>query len=446
MSKLITGPHSEVSAGAALGETPESGGNAILVRDKRWARVRLLWDQRLFLGRMALAGLILSILLAFLLPAEYESTAQLMPPDQRSSTAASVLSLMSVVGPETTGNNANAMGGVASQLLGSKNTGDLFVGVLKSATLENRLIDRFDLRTVYHTRLYTKARKRLEENTATTQDRKSGIISLTVTDHDPKRAMGIGGAYISELNSLMSQLDNSSAHRQRLFLEGRLSQVKTELADAERAFSQYSSKSGAIDITEQGKSMVEAAALLQGQLMGAESQLEGLRQIYAPDNVRVRAAEAQVQELKQQLQKFNGMPGETPANQSANEPGNTSLYPTIRQLPLIGVTYADLLRQLKIKETVFEVLTKEHELAKAQEAGEAPSVNVLDLPSVPESRSYPPRVLIVCLGPIVGFALGIFLLLGREYWREIDPNKPGKLLANEILGSTSRRAGSQSAL
>jgi uncharacterized protein involved in exopolysaccharide biosynthesis len=431
MSNVFTKQNGEMPSEVVFEEASPTAERALLMSQKRWSRVRLLWDRRRFLFRAAILGLMLSALVAFLLPPEYESTAQLMPPEQKSTAAASILNLMSLTAGPANGSNNN-LGGIAGQLLGGKNMGDLFLGVLKSATLEDRLIDRFNLRVVYHKRLYAQARKRLEENTSVMQDRKSGIITYTVTDRDSKRAADISRAYISELNQLMSQLDNSSAHRERVFLEGRLGQVKTELADAEKAFSQYSSKSGAIDITEQGKAMMEAAALLQGQLMAAEAQLEGLRQIYASDNVRVRATEAQVQGLKQQLLKFGGEPGEAAPKQSDGGSETSSLYPTIRQLPLIGVRYADLLRELKIKEAVFEVLTKEHELAKAQEAGEAPSVTVLDPPSTPEARSYPPRLLIVILWTIAAFVLAVFFLLGREHWREMDPNSPPRLLVQDI--------------
>lgn len=434
MSNSFTKQDAELPQDVVLEEASPVVEDALLLRQKRWIRVRLLWEQRLFLYRAGILGLVLATLIAFLLPPEYESTAQLMPPDQKSSAAASIINLMSLSEGPANGSNSN-LSGIAGQLLGSKNMGDLFLGVMKSATLEDRIIDQFNLRAVYRRRLYAQARKRLEDNTEVTQDRKSGIITYTVTDRDPKRATDIGRAYISELNQLMSQLDNSAAHRQRVFLDGRLDQIKVELADAERAFSQYSSKSGAIDITEQGKAMVQAAALLQGQLIAAESQLEGLRQIYASDNVRVRATEAQVQELKQQLQKFNGKPDEAPLRRSDDGSEPSSFSPTIRQLPLIGVKYADLLRELKVKEAVFEVLTKEHELAKAQEAGEAPSVTVLDLPSTPEDRSFPPRLLIIILGGIAAFVLGGLFLLAREHWREMDSNSPPKLLVQDMWRS-----------
>src|SRR5262249_54170959 len=188
-------------------------------------------------------------------------------------------------------------------LLGLKSSGDLFIGVLQSRTLQDRLIERFHLRKVYHERLEEGARKKLAENTIIYEDRKSAIITITVRDKSPFQAAAIAQAYVDELNQLLSELSTSGAHRERVFLEGRLKSVQQDLETAETDFSQFSSKNMAIDLKEQGKAMVEGAATLQGQLIAAKSELEGLRQIYADGHVRVRAVQARISELKQQLEK-----------------------------------------------------------------------------------------------------------------------------------------------
>ena len=132
---------------------------------------------------------------------------------------------------------------------------------------------------------------------------------------------------------------------------------------AEKNFSQFASKNTALDIKEQGKAMVEGAAMLQGQLIAAESQLQGLRQIYSDNNVRVRSIQARIDELKKQFDKFGGK-GES-VTEISSQPGD-SLYPSIRKLPLLGVQFADLYRDAKIQEAVLESLTKEYEMAKVR--------------------------------------------------------------------------------
>src|SRR5439155_1386233 len=215
-------------------------------------------------------------------------------------------------------------------------------------------------------------------------------------------------AYVEELNGLVAELSTSSARRERIFLEGRLQAVSQDLEAAEKEFSEFASKNTAIDIKEQGKAMVEGAAILQGQLIAAQSELEGLRQIYTDNNVRVRSVRARIDELKHQLEKMGGK-GENPSADSGQEQDSPaqqdSLYPSIRKLPLLGVTYADLYRRTRVQEAVFESLTKEYELAKVQEVKEIPTVKVLDSPNIPERKSFPPRLLIMFLGTVFAFGL-----------------------------------------
>ena len=219
-------------------------------------------------------------------------------------------------------------------------------------------------------------------------------------------------------------MTTSSAHRERVFLEQRLEAVKQDLDSAEENFSQFASKNGMIDITEQGKAMVGSAATLEGQLVAAESELEGLKQIYTDSNVRVRTVQARIAELRHQLGVLSGG-GAPPSAGDAATSDNT--YPTLRQLPILGVPYADLYRRLTIEETVYETLTKQYELAKVEEAKEIPTVKVLDSPEVPEKKSYPPRLFMIVLGTLGTLALGITSVIGKSRWREMDSQDPTKL-------------------
>src|SRR5262249_230763 len=146
-------------------------------------------------------------------------------------------------------------------------------------------------------------------NTTISQDRKSGIITIAVDDHDPRRAAAIAGEYVASLNTVVSHLSTSSAHRERVFLEERLTQVKSDLEPAEKHFSQFASKNATIDIKEQGRAMVEGAATLEGELIAAQSELEGLKQIYSENNVRIRSIRARINELQNQLQQLGGKTG-----------------------------------------------------------------------------------------------------------------------------------------
>jgi capsule polysaccharide export protein KpsE/RkpR len=394
----------------------------------RFARnVRTVWGERTFLVRLALLGFVLALIIAFIIPARYTSTTKLMPPDNQSSSSLAMAAASMISGK--TGGSGGTLGDIAGDLLGLKSTSDVFVGVLSSRTVQDELIRQFDLRHVYGYRKMESTRKMLASRTEISIERKSQIIAITVTDQSPERAAAMAKAYVDQLNRLVAELSTSSARRERIFLEGRLVQVNQDLENAEKEFSQYSSKNGAIDIKEQGKAMVEAAATLQGRLIFAQSELEGLRQIYSDSNVRVRAVKARIQELQSQLEKIGGKGQSTTLGPDS---AAADLYPSIRKLPLLGVEYADLYRRSKVQETVYEALTQEFELAKVQEAKEIPTVKVLDVADVPETKIFPPRLLIAVSGSFVALIGGVMFLLGSKSWEETDPHDLGKAIATEI--------------
>lgn len=385
-------------------------------------RVWLLWEHRRFLAKATLCGLIFSSVIAFLIPKSYESTARLMPPDAQS---ASGMAMMTAL----VGSGSSGLGALAGDLLGMKSSGALFVDILSGRTVQDGVIRRFDLRKVYHDRYWEDARKHLAKQTRLSEDRKSGVITIVVTDHDPQRAAGMAQAYVEELDRVVAQVSTSSARRERIFIEQRLQSVKHDLDTASQQFSEYASKNTAIDIAEQGKAMVEAAAKLEGELIAAQSELEGLEQIYTPDNVRVRSVRARVDELKQQLNKFSGLDSDPEATAPAN---SQAQFPTIRQLPLLGVRWADLYRQTKIQEKVYELLTQQYELAKIEEAKEIPVVKILDPPLVPEKKSFPPRLLIAILGTFSFLALAGTWIVANDVWEKTESEDPRKVLIQHL--------------
>jgi capsule polysaccharide export protein KpsE/RkpR len=272
------------------------------------------------------------------------------------------------------------------------------------------------------------ARKDLTRNTAISQDRKSGIITVEVTDRDPNRAAEIAHAYIQELDTMVAQLSTSAARRERIFIEQRLQVVKQNLTSAAQTFSEFASKNSTIDIKAQAQATVEAAATLQGQMIAAQSELEGLEQIYTPNNVRVKSLQARIAELRRQIEKMNG--DSSPPSLEGTKPDELS--PPIRKLPLLGVRWMDLYRETKVQETVYELLTQQYEMAKIQEAKEIPTVKVLDVAGVPEKKASPPRLVIMIVGTLFCFAAACAWILGMAHWNQIDSDDPNKQLAMNI--------------
>jgi uncharacterized protein involved in exopolysaccharide biosynthesis len=392
--------------------------------EKTLPYVRLMWAHRRMLFRVSLYALLASAAIAFLIPTRYETTTRLMPPDNQSSSG------LMMAAAAMTSSGGGGLAGIANDVLGLKSSSDVFVGILGSRTVADKLIEQFDLKKVYHSSHMEDLRKDLAAHTSVVVDRKSQIISITVTDHSPEKASAMAQAYVEELNKLVADLSTSSARRERVFLEGRLEKVNKDLEDAEKDFSQFASKNTAVDVKEQAKAMVGAAATLQGEMIAAQSQYEGLRQIYTDSNPRVRTVKARVDELQRQLDKLGGK-GES-ATDVESAPGD-SFYPSIRKLPLLGVTYADLYRRTRIQEAVLEALTKEYELAKVQEVKEIPAVKVLDAAPIPDKKSFPPRTLIVFIGTLCAFLAATFWLFSKTAWDRTDKRDARKLFAQEVF-------------
>jgi hypothetical protein len=408
---------------------------------------RLLWPKRAALCKATIAGLVVSLIVAVLIPNTYEASVQLMPPDNSSlSGSSAMLSLLAGAGGMGgSSGSSTGGGGLASsvgELLGGKSPGPLFIGILASRTLSDRIIDRFDLRRVYWIKTYVGTRRQLLSRVGFREDKKSGIISIVVEDRDRMRAYAMAQAYVEELNRLLAQVNTSSASREREFLEKRLTAINSELRDATKDLSEFSSRNATLDPQDQGKAMLDSAAVLEGQLIAAKSELSGLQQMYTDQNVRVRSLQAHISELDRQLNTFSGK-----SYTGATKLDPNSLYPSIRQLPVLGRQYAELYRRAKVDETVFELLTEAYEMAKVQEAKDTPSVKVLDASRIPERPSGPRLGWITIGGALLSFLIAVGWVLATDHWARVSPDEPYKAFLNhEILpslrgGLTSVRGG-----
>jgi capsule polysaccharide export protein KpsE/RkpR len=365
--------------------------------------------------------MLISIGIALLIPKRYTSTAQLMPPDQQSLPSGSLLSAITGAG------SVASVGG----LMSTRTPGGTFIGILDSQTAQDDIINRFDLRRVYHCKLDIDARSILSTQTTIVEDKSSGIISISVTDRDPNRARDLAEAYVEELDKLVNSLSTSSARREREFLEQRLKSIKSDLDASSVALSQFSSRNATINPQSQGQALISAVSGLQGELITDQGELSGLKAMYSNDNVHVREARARIDELQSQLRKMGNVGGKVDgADQQSDE-----LYPSIRELPILGVTYSDLSRQMAMQEGIYETLNRQYELAKVEEAKEIPPIKMLDEPQVPERKSSPHRLLIVLLGVLASAFAGIVWIAICKLWEITDESNPVKVAGRAVLRS-----------
>jgi capsule polysaccharide export protein KpsE/RkpR len=387
-----------------------------------------LWLQRRQIFRWVVLGFFLSLIVAWRYP-KFESTAQIMPPDSGGSGLASLVPALS---------KSPGLVGMAGDLMGMKSTSAIFARVLESRTVQDNLINRFDLRKRYGISYMEDARKKLTKRTIISEDKKSGVIAIAVHDHDAALAAELANAYVEELGSVMAKVSTSAARRERIFIEQRLADENANLQDAERQFSQFASANMALDVPEQTKVEVEAAARLQGELIAAKAQLEGLKQTYTEENIRVKSVQAHVNELQRALARIN-------SGRASTVPDSTSPYPSVKNLPILGVKWSDLYRQTKIRETVVELLTQQYEMARIQEAKEIPSVKVLDPASTPERRE-PSWKLVIALGTLLSALLACLGYFIKNWWDRWDQDDPRRILISQVLRVGRRNVTSVSSI
>lgn len=390
-------------------------------------RAWLLWRRRRLLAGVGAVAFVISLAVAFVIPKQYKSVAKVMPPEQQNTGAM----LLAAAAARSTG--LGSLGALAGGLLSEHSNTALLVELLKSGTVSGNIVNRFDLRKLYHSRYNVDAQKKLARHTKITDDRKSGVITLEVTDTDPVRASDIAQAYLDELNKLVNTTSTSAARRERIFIEQRLASVKRDLEKAQINLSEFSSRNSTIDIKEQTRATVDAGARLEGEMLLAQAGLESLRQIYGDANVRVRETEARIATLKRELEHMAGSSA-SPAPDSGDE-----LSPQLRQLPRLAVPYADLYREVRTQETVFDLLTQEYELSRIEEAKDTPVVSVIDAPGVPEKKSFPPRLLLALLLTAVTVCATAAWIVMKNEWEKLDVRDPIRVLGSEMWTATRMR-------
>jgi uncharacterized protein involved in exopolysaccharide biosynthesis len=394
----------------------------------------LLWSKWRLLARTAAISLALALVFAFQMPKQYESSARIMPPGNSMGGTA----ILAALAGRSAGGSLSGLSTLAGSFLGGGGNTALFIDLLRSGSVSGRLIDRFDLQHVYHTRYRIDTAKSLAHRTKIVDDKKSGVITLTVTDVDPVRARDIAQGYLDELNQLVNRTNTSSAHQERLFIENRLRGVQEDLENAQQRLSDFSSTHATIDIKEQTRAMVDASSQLESQLIIEQSGLNSMRQTYGDSNIRVRSAQARIDVLQAQIAKISGSSKALPAsvsrtiNDDNSSNSGDDLYPPLRQLPRLAVPYANLYRAVQVQESVYELLTQQYEIARIQEAKDVPVVSVIDAPGIPEKKSLPPRLLLALLLTVSAVVVASFLLLIQRQWLRIDAKDPRKVLGHEI--------------
>jgi len=360
--------------------------------------------------QITLAVTLLASIIVFVMPKMYTATATILPPQQNQS----VLSTMvgQVAGAAT----------LDLRDLGLKNPSDVFVAMLQSRTVEDALVNRFDLRKLYNVKRYQDARKILEKRSEINPE-KEGLISIRVSDRDPKRAADIANAWVDELRGLNQNLALTEAAQRRIFFVQKLSSEREDLSKAELVLRQVQERTGVIQPDAQTRALVGAVAELRASIAAKQVQLQSLRTYATESNPDVKRAERELAELQAQSAKLSQM------ERSGTDLGTGDLQVPTRRVPEANLEYLRAVRELKYHESLYDFLAKQLEAARIDEAKDAVMVQVVDRAVEPERKSSPKRMLIVAVAAIASFLLSC---LGVLIWEAIrrkrqDPDEGARI-------------------
>lgn len=367
--------------------------------------------RRLILGIPA-ASAVLAVVVSLLLPVYYKAETRILPPQDKGSNLAAQLM-----------GQAGGLIALAGGAAGVKSQGELFVAMTKSRTVLDRMVDRFDLMKLYKKKYRQDARKKLLELLTVREDRKSGIISLTVEDRDPKRSADMANAFVEELKSLAGGLAISEAGERRMFFEEQIRHTKESLSRAEEEVKGFQQRTGAFQIDAQAKAIIEGIANLRARIAAKEVEAKVLRSFATAQNPDLQRIEEEVRALRVELEKVESGKGR----------GFDPLMSSAR-VPALGTEYLRKLRELKYNETLYELLVKQFELAKLDEARDAVVLQVIDRAVPPERKSRPKRAQIVLLATVTMLFLSVFIVLLLEHpWK-----KSGKPPVDDSLTTENR--------
>lgn len=358
----------------------------------------LVKNKRMILGSM-IAAFVLACGATLLMPNIYTATARLLPPQQEKSGLGAMLSGMG---------DLAALAGIST----GGGSADLYVGMLKSRTVADAVIERFDLMQKFEWEKRDDAYQALEQKVQISADKKTAFITIAADDEDPQFAAELANAYVEELKKLNVQINLNSAGRERVFLEERLAVVKSDLIAAEEGLRTFQQTNKAIKIDAQATAVIESIARLKGEVASKEVELGVLLTSQTEQNPQVRALREGIGQLKAQLRKLE--------DSSEGRKVSSDVFIATADVPSVGLQYARLMRDFKVQETLFELLTKQYEVAKISEAKNTSALQVLDEAAVPDRKSKPKRSLIVLMATFaIGF-LAVLLAFVREFGQKMN--------------------------
>lgn len=373
----------------------------------------LLERKRIICLATLVAGVVTAAI-ASLLPVSFKAEASILPPQQQQSSLASL---------------AGSVGGIAgasvASQLGLKNPGDLYIGMLGSRSIADEIIKKFSLSQVYKTELASQTRTVLGKRVSFTSG-KDSIIKITAEDRDPQRAADLANAFVDELYHQTSRLAMTDAGQRRLFFEQQLAKEKDALADAETDFKNIEQKTGLLAPAGQAEILLHSDAQLRAEIGSRQVQLQAMRSYATDENPQIQVLNTEIAALETQLGKLQTKAGTKP-----------DMEMSAGRMPLLALDHLRKARNVKYHETLYDLLARQYEAARIDEAKESPEIQVIDRAITPDHKSWPPRALLTCAGAAMAFLIACLYVVSSYAIRTLSA-KPDSAEQLQLLNNALR--------
>ena len=375
---------------------------------------------RRFILLNTLAVCLIVGLISLLLPSWYTARTTLLPPERESSFFGLSSSLLGGFAPT---------GDLSLPLMATPS--DIIAAILHSRTVGEKVLEKADLMKFYNTESKEEAIRELASHTKV-KVTDEGLVALAFEDRDRERVALVANLFIQELDHINRTANTSRARNTRLFVEKRIKKTQKDLTRAEENLREFREEHKAISLDQQMKTAIQAAADLKAEMMLNEIELNVLSQNLSPAHPQIQQLRTRITQIRKQLEKLEFGDQDTSAEKSQ------TLDVAFSEVPQLSLELARLIRDLKIQETIFELLSQQHEQTKIQEAKDTPTIQILDRAVPPEKRSRPKRATMVVLAGVASLFVGVVFAFGLEYLKTSQKRNPDEFKKIEQIFSAFR--------